>query len=173
MDENKLLEILSTCKGIKNLALVMDARWPSVDPIFATMRPRRLCIYMAAVDPWRPMYTLVTHLNIMDYIPLVPDDKLSRWLSFLALLPALTHLSLYHGFTVVKDVLASCKKLEILICLHLNSISHRKAFLSVDDVRLIYMRRSWRYLDDWVTGTKGGMDFWARADAKFIAKKRR
>ncbi|KAJ7605939.1 hypothetical protein DFH06DRAFT_1348359 [Mycena polygramma] len=43
----------------------------------------------------------------------------------------------------------------------------------IDDARVVYMAVSdAKYEEEWVIGTRGGLDFWARADA-FIAKKRR
>jgi hypothetical protein len=44
---------------------------------------------------------------------------------------------------------------------------------SIDDVRYVCMVVSDEdYLEEWIIATRGGLDFWARADA-FIAKKRR
>ncbi|KAJ6551166.1 hypothetical protein B0H19DRAFT_1377976 [Mycena capillaripes] len=122
-EDEDVSEILSVCSGIRSLALFgtdWEARPEKLDKL-EDMKLRRLTIALQSllvdVEP-RPILAFVTHLDITDHIPSVSRDDFARWLSFLALLPALTHLALYDGFTMVADALASCKRLEVLICMH-------------------------------------------------------
>jgi hypothetical protein len=70
----------------------------------------------------------------------------------------------------ITKILASCPKLETLIYTQHIMVSKEK-LISVDDLRLVYMQENSRHLEEWLTGTRGEMDFWACADA-FVAKRR-
>jgi hypothetical protein len=77
----------------------------------------------------------------------------------------------HFGPGAEKDILRSCKKLEVLI------VDPKTPGIanppSPDDVRFVYINmESRQHPDDGVTGTKGETDWWTRADA-FVAKKRR
>ncbi|KAJ7838213.1 hypothetical protein B0H14DRAFT_3870178 [Mycena olivaceomarginata] len=98
------------------------------------------------------MFTRVTHLDLRDTIPYLEDD--ARFYSFLPSLPALTHLSGWRLLVYTQHIMVSKEKL-----------------ISVDDLRLVYMQENSRHLEEWLTGTRGEMDFWACADA-FVVKKR-
>ncbi|KAJ7904827.1 hypothetical protein B0H13DRAFT_1881616 [Mycena leptocephala] len=97
------------------------------------------------------MFTLVT---VLDYIPDGTGSTI-LWPSFLALLPALTHVRMR-----AKRILASCKRLETLV---LNPTGQENLPF-IDDHRFVYVVTE-NYREDWVTGTQGGTDFWAIADA--------
>ncbi|KAF7377393.1 hypothetical protein MSAN_00160900 [Mycena sanguinolenta] len=123
----------------------------------------------------RPMFTLVTHLHLFDFMPIGSGPKMVPWLSFLASLPSLTHLAVIAAVREASELFASCKKLEVLVNLHGSwgpFPPDNQDLTSVDDARFVYIRVDWEYADDWVIGVNGGMDFWARADA-FVAMKRR
>ncbi|KAJ6564583.1 hypothetical protein B0H19DRAFT_1374851 [Mycena capillaripes] len=92
-----------------------------------------------------------------------------NWSRFLALLPALTHVSL-RSVRVATALLASCKKLEVLICMRHEPVSSLALFSPIDAHRVVWMWRDLVDVENWLTGTKGGKDYWARADA-FVAKK--
>ncbi|KAJ6551155.1 hypothetical protein B0H19DRAFT_1156692 [Mycena capillaripes] len=164
-------EILSACSGIRTLALLRTDARPSTLRNLMIMRPRRLTIELQFLSiDIQPMFAFVTHLDLLDHIPSTADDKLAHGLSFLALLPTLTHLCLYCGFELSSRVLASYKKLEVLVCMDDRG---RDQLESVEDPRFVYVFLIMLdHENDWVVGTKGGMDFWARGDA-FVAKKRR
>ncbi|KAJ6566951.1 hypothetical protein B0H19DRAFT_715836 [Mycena capillaripes] len=178
---DELREILTACSRVESLAVVYY-QWSSLFPILATLKPRRLSIPLAPLfveaDLCRPLFTSVTHLNVSEYIG--DHDNLARWPSFLALLPALTHLSMYFGFKIAGDILAGCKKLEVLLDIEdplvVSLIPESLERLnSLDDHRLVCMVMEdcpTDYMDDWIPGVKGGPDRWSRAEA-FIAKKRR
>ncbi|KAJ7131416.1 hypothetical protein C8R44DRAFT_850141 [Mycena epipterygia] len=69
------------------------------------------------------------------------------------------------------ELLLTCKKLQVLI--RMDSTGYSDNLPSIEDVHFVSMvLKDDEYEDDWIIGTKGGMDFWARADA-FVAKKRR
>ncbi|KAJ6564593.1 hypothetical protein B0H19DRAFT_1259019 [Mycena capillaripes] len=120
------------------------------------------------------MFTFVTHLDLLDYIPFATDHHLALYPPFIALLPVLTHLAMRNRLreqaAVEKQILVSCRGLEALI-IPVPLEGRTAQYLSIEDVRFVYMVVQY-HEDDWVIGASGGMDFWARADA-FIAKRRR
>ncbi|KAJ7256222.1 hypothetical protein B0H12DRAFT_1112833 [Mycena haematopus] len=74
---------------------------------------------------------------------------------------------------LVTNILGMCKNLHVLICMDLEwRVFAREDIVHIDDDRFVYMHTQIGWEEDWVTGTKGGVDFWAAAEA-FIAKKRR
>jgi hypothetical protein len=67
-----------------------------------------------------------------------------------------------------KDILTACTALRVLVAV----IGNAKYLPTSDDVRVVY--DAWEYKDfrqGWRVETRGGLDFWARADM-FVAKKR-
>ncbi|KAJ7131407.1 hypothetical protein C8R44DRAFT_871899 [Mycena epipterygia] len=172
---DEIRAILLSCSGIRSLAL-MYSIGPSVLPGLA-VKLQRLCAFsqdifstMESPDPSHsmPMFTSVTHLDLFN----IPSDSQSIWLwSEFGLLPALTHLSLFKFRTtaVGTALLSKCNKLEALLRME-NTYDDP---LSIDDIRFVCMiLPDADYEEDWILGAKGGMDFWARADA-FVAKRRR
>ncbi|KAJ7176868.1 hypothetical protein C8R46DRAFT_1077552 [Mycena filopes] len=167
--------VLAACTGVQHLAFV-NRLSPSHLPALAQLRPHRLLI---AMDPLltetdsvvsRPMFTSVTHLGLF----LLDSIDLSAWPSFLNSLPSLTHLLLpdLRLSAMVAPILATCKSLQVLI-----DFGHSSAAPELDDAggddRFVYMKiPNESPLDEWLKGTRGEVDHWARADM-FIAKKRR
>lgn len=173
---DELREIISACSGIRSL--VLYSAGPSILADLGVMKLRRLCFYLQEIfttteliDLSHSVFTSITHLDLFDPI----DDSGSQWpLSDFALLPALTHLSLFmfRKPAVGTELLSKCKKLEVLIRMAGDAFDG-DCLPSIDDVRFVSMVLSNdEYEEDWILGTKGGMDFWARADA-FVAKRRR
>ncbi|KAJ7131408.1 hypothetical protein C8R44DRAFT_774792 [Mycena epipterygia] len=175
LDEDDLREILSTCSGVRSLLVMpFDSSRPALLPSLAAIKPRRLCVVLETIfgtaeliDLSHPMFTSVTHLDLFGI------DLQGPWLT-LSLLPALTHLSFLdlYNYNVGTELLSKCEKLEVLIRMASNGYASDRS-LSIDDVRFVCMVLGYyEYVEDWIIGTQGGMDFWARADA-FVAKKRR
>ncbi|KAJ7111323.1 hypothetical protein C8R44DRAFT_985491 [Mycena epipterygia] len=178
-------EILSACSGIRSLVLLFLVG-PSLLSSLGAMKPQRLGIFLKGIFPTmestdlsHPMFTFVTHLDIFDslshdfYDFHWPWSDDWSWSNF-GLLPALTHLSLlkFRDSDVGTVLLSQCRKLEVLIRMA-GSAPHPSDLPSIDDVRFVSMVVPDRdYEGDWIIGTKGEMDFWARADA-FVAKRRR
>ncbi|KAJ7131440.1 hypothetical protein C8R44DRAFT_57621 [Mycena epipterygia] len=172
-------EILSACSGLRSLVLMdSESAEPSLLPRLAATKPRRLCLFLKQIfgaeeliDLSHSMFTSVTHLDLFDIIH--NTNLQSPWLN-LAILPALTHLSsleLQDPF-MGTELLSNCKKLEVLICMRCDGHAYSNP-PSIDDVRFVCMVVSDDdYEGDWIIGTKGGMDVWARADV-FVAKRRR
>lgn len=133
-------------------------------------------LFIDTVHPHQPMFSSLTHLFILGDDPISPVD-MGHLPRFLSQLPVLTHfaiinLELFAARPVVEqDILVACKPLRVLI---LNPQQKMIEFLHyVDDVRLVYMDIGLENLEgDWVAGTRGGIDFWVRAEA-FVEKKRR
>ncbi|KAJ7605954.1 hypothetical protein DFH06DRAFT_254313 [Mycena polygramma] len=170
---DELEEIFLVCDGVQSLTI----GWPTPPrpiPGLTATRPRRLnvilddllFVYMGMPLPPlpHPMFTLVTHLNMFDH----RLDK-AEILNHLTLFPVLSHLATWYDTTSPTDLLARHTKLEALIYSSgLFTMQER----SSEDSRVVYMNVYKDYMQDWIGGTLGGLDFWARADI-FIAKKRR
>ncbi|KAJ6564559.1 hypothetical protein B0H19DRAFT_1141418 [Mycena capillaripes] len=172
-DGDALREILLACRGIQHLALVRFVE-PVLVPALSGLRPRRLIIYWRSSIDWdlcRPMFSFTTHLEILDHIPQFAEQFITKWLPFLAQLPALTHLSFFWGVNVATQTLASCSKLEVLVCTHPSPAPHSDLLNPIADEQFVYIAVP-DPLRDWITGTNGCMDYWACAEA-FVVKKRR
>ncbi|KAF7369284.1 hypothetical protein MVEN_00256200 [Mycena venus] len=150
--------------------------------LFGAMTPRRLGLTsksLIGIDPRDPMFSFLTHL-LIDHNG-IPSHLITYMSTSLSHLPALTHLAMcdfelrYPSSCAAteKAILTTCKGLRVLVVdpetIRLEGLP------SVDDVRFIYMK--WmgdlrRLIEGWVAETRGGIDFWARADA-FVAKRRR
>ncbi|KAJ6485379.1 hypothetical protein C8R47DRAFT_1130004 [Mycena vitilis] len=164
-------EIVSVCSGVQFFALTTKAM--QLNPGLGAILPRRLNLLLVSLltsidslDQTHPMFTNVTHLDVLD--PSLNPDLIG----YFAMLPLLTHLSIWHNGASLTDVLARCPKLEALIDMN-DDNSEPNHLMSIDDVRVVCMALGdVEYEEDWVIGTRGGLDFWARADV-FISKKRR
>ncbi|KAJ6598082.1 hypothetical protein DFH09DRAFT_1303898 [Mycena vulgaris] len=169
--DGELQEILSACSKIRSLVLFHGG--PAIQPSLAAIKPRRLSISVQCLFPdleslnpitIHPMFTCLTHLDLFDDLPYIP------WMN---LLPVLTHLAVLRCKpSVWTELLCAGAKLSVLVCMQ-NSEFRPENRVSYDDVRFVCMSvLDADYGSDWLTGVKGGMDFWARADL-FVAKKRR
>ncbi|KAK7051946.1 hypothetical protein R3P38DRAFT_2857799 [Favolaschia claudopus] len=165
--------ILSACGAVESLVLFQS--FGTIPSLQLTTSLRRLSIYLwdllehpKQLVP-HPLFTSVTHLDLFDQVHSHRDNIVEH----LALMPMLTHLALWNESTppdVLAEVLERCIGLETVIEMH-GSMSSRST--RDDEMRIVSMTvEDTQYLEDWITGTQGGSDFWARADA-FIAKKRR
>ncbi|KAJ6598100.1 hypothetical protein DFH09DRAFT_1356456 [Mycena vulgaris] len=178
--ETELQEIISACIGIRSLVLFHGG--PSILPGLATIKPRRLSVSLECLFPDQqsldlitihpkftcltihPILTCVTHLDLFD------DLSQIRWIN---LLPALTHFALLRRKpSAWTELLSANAKLAVIIRMQSSEFRPENR-ISNDDVRFVCMSvLDADYGPDWLTGVKGGMDFWARADL-FVAKKRR
>ncbi|KAJ7661943.1 hypothetical protein DFH06DRAFT_1042846 [Mycena polygramma] len=170
---DQLEKIISVCSGIQSFVGFQPGMY--IPPSLGATRPRRLSLFLKDLvdcmdgDLARPMFTSLTHLDLFDVLR-TRDDVLSR----LSLLPALTHLAVWDSAEVSPAaVLSRCSRLEALVHMHDSPQSEANDSVSVDDPRVVCMAiPDEDYEEDWVIGTRGGSDFWARADL-FIARKRR
>ncbi|KAF8176403.1 hypothetical protein K438DRAFT_2022608 [Mycena galopus ATCC 62051] len=164
------------CSGVQTLWLSVKVQWhPPILPALAATKPRRLSTYLRVLfdspNPIHEMLASITHLHIFDWN--LRSSEITRWLPQC---PALAYVALNVGSpALTRETLASCWNLQVLICLHPPWSGYRgkDELISVDDDRLVYMhaRAAWNE-EEWITGTKGGADFWVHAET-FIAKKRR
>jgi hypothetical protein len=114
------------------------------------------------------MFSSLTHLDVFD---IVDADIWSEW-SGLAPLPLLTHLAFIDlDDIVVANILATCPKLLVLVSMHGDGLALRSATADRDPRFVSMVLSTQDSVLDWQTGIRGGMDFWARADA-FVAKRR-
>ncbi|KAF7366956.1 hypothetical protein MSAN_00954300 [Mycena sanguinolenta] len=173
LDAERLDQVLSLCSGIQSLVLFRSLR--HVPSLNAT-RPRQLALllddlYEDGRSPHMPMFAFVTHLDLFDTE--YPNTTAGDVLAHLALMPALTHLSMWQGSMrplALTEVLARCGRLKALIGQPEELVPDLLRF--PNDVRFVSMLLSDEYVHEWAIGIQGGLDFWARADA-FIAKRRR
>ncbi|KAJ7865394.1 hypothetical protein B0H13DRAFT_2562180 [Mycena leptocephala] len=166
--------ILEVCTGVVNLAL--DGRDPSLLPILANMRLRRLStfihgLYDGPVDLKHPLFTSITHLDLFDTQSVGLDEILVQ----ISTLPALTHLALDYEASrdVVETLLVECPNLELLLLLW---AWNDKQYLSaqiphVHDVRFVIGQYVDDYWEDWEAGAWGQPYFWSLGD-DFVARKR-
>ncbi|KAJ7677787.1 hypothetical protein DFH06DRAFT_1316588 [Mycena polygramma] len=171
---HRVQQVISVCTGLQTLWLGHEPH-QSVFLCLAAIRPRRLGIYIEPLleepETCLPMFTFVTHLDILDFSPRIPADRVPSWTSFITRLPALTHLVGMAGFmgAIIPDILALSPALKVLVVQ-----DETKAANIISDVR--YVCRLYKdvpdYWADWIGGTRGERDFWVRAEA-FVAKKRR
>ncbi|KAJ7028843.1 hypothetical protein C8F04DRAFT_50204 [Mycena alexandri] len=170
--ENMMLpEILRVCTGIQSLAFIRCGIPSSLLPTLATLRPRQLWMRIDSLvfetDLCRPMLTCVTHLALWDRVTSIHSD-IAAWLSLLAMFPSLTHLMIIAAKpSLAPHILASSKKFKVLVTY--SDISGKE--LDNADDRYVNIGVH-KFAEQWLMGTRGGNNFWARAEA-FIAKKRR
>jgi hypothetical protein len=169
--------LLSLCSGISRLTL-FDPK-PAMLPFLDSMRVKHLSISLAQlsghpsglpeIDPGRPLFQAITHLELWDTSPLVAGTPIAQ-------LPALTHLCVaeQHGLLPLLSFLKKSDKLCVLVNVYCFQVEFEKVQQDfVDDPRLVLMKLNFQgYVADWVAGAKGGQAFWRRAE-KFIAKKKR
>ncbi|KAJ6482608.1 hypothetical protein C8R45DRAFT_1002010 [Mycena sanguinolenta] len=179
-DTNVLKHILSACCGVYNLVLLFDSHsLQSLLPTLAGVKPRRLTLIREpplAADAL--IFTSLTHFRLLG-VPLMDLTPACPLPSFLAQLPVLTHFAMgvleLHPAVVAqaKAILVQCKTLQVLVLVTRADLT---LFPSIDsdDPRLVLYQRAGNksFVRGWVAETRGGIDFWARADA-FLAKKRR
>ncbi|KAJ7303525.1 hypothetical protein DFH08DRAFT_55259, partial [Mycena albidolilacea] len=181
-------QILSTCSGVQNLMIHNGHKHPeSIIPGIAALKPRRLSIdwlfILRDMDPRQPMFTLLTHFYMFDFLLVSGGPQLQA--SFVAQLPVLTHFAAVFEISAggdfsarARDILAACKSLRVFVFRTQRRIDMRRvlpmeALPSTDDVRFVYMDLPYPDVErGWIAQTRGGTDFWARADA-FVVKKRR
>ncbi|KAJ7779137.1 hypothetical protein B0H16DRAFT_1501623 [Mycena metata] len=165
-------QIFSACSGIQYLVFTHQLT-ASLLPALASLRPHRLYTYLAPqlfveAPLYRPMFTFVTHLALWHVTSSMLDT--SRWLSFLAFIPSLTHLLIRDAFEAVPHILAASESLKVLIDYDTLPYTPELDDAGSDD-RFVFLKI--RNLEEgWVKGTRGEIDYWARADM-FVAKKRR
>ncbi|KAJ6482709.1 hypothetical protein C8R45DRAFT_1215420 [Mycena sanguinolenta] len=191
-DMDVIIQVLSACSGIHNLALSVGphaheslppSRHESLPPwALAALKSRRLTtpVFFLQIDPPTPMFTFLTHLHV-PFNPLLATTSRDQLHSFLAHLPALTHFAmgpvlwniLDAGAALAKEILTTCENLDVLV-VNMTRTADVKLFPAIDDVRFLLFQhaRKAEFIRGWVSETRGGVDFWARADA-FVAKKKR
>ncbi|KAK7051905.1 hypothetical protein R3P38DRAFT_3386552 [Favolaschia claudopus] len=180
LTDAQFMTLLSTCKNIDILAVLI---FPGTQCMLRlqALHPRKLGISLRNIihsvpqdTHFHPILTSVTHLDLYD------TKHRDDFIEHLALLNTLTHLSLWNDSTSVAEMSAALSKyrrLEALVDMHGGILNEAHPTFQDDapctaDVRFVSLSLDDdAYLQDWVVGTQGGTDFWARADA-FIAKRR-
>ncbi|KAJ7866961.1 hypothetical protein B0H14DRAFT_357438 [Mycena olivaceomarginata] len=177
---NDIQKILSVCTGIQDLMISIHVE--SITPTIAALRPRRLSLFwlyiLGYTNPRQPIFSFLTHFHMLDFLSVAISTVPVP--SFLAQLPVLTHFAAFwnppvvDGFpAVAREILTACEALRVFV-LHPPWEPKLQSLASNDDVRVVDMHlgRGYRHLwDGWLAQTRGGIDFWARADV-FVEKKR-
>ncbi|KAK7051958.1 hypothetical protein R3P38DRAFT_2603139 [Favolaschia claudopus] len=192
LNHANLVAILSECNKIDSLVLLNPL--PSPGQFFSlaelwVIHPIKLGLrfneVMKAMDleiipqPIHPVFASVTHLDLYD------DRHRNDLADQLALLPTLTHLSIWTGSrssAEMSAILVKCGSLQALVDMHGGFIDENETHPTfhenessacTDDLRFVSVALDEdMHLADWIIGTQGGIDFWAQAD-RFIAKRRR
>ncbi|KAJ7785184.1 hypothetical protein DFH07DRAFT_948263 [Mycena maculata] len=174
----EVIKILSVCDGVTSLAFhdVSDAA--EVLPLLGTLPLRRLSAHVSMFfngppDFPHPLFSQLTHLNLNGW----SGTSWSSWAG-LVLIPHLTHLSLHDRShqtyidspdSACRGALAHCAKLEVLVIIWWSGLIVKipaPEYKALTDPQFVMlMVRDGEGLRDWVTGARGGADFWARAEA--------
>ncbi|KAJ7707208.1 hypothetical protein B0H14DRAFT_3643677 [Mycena olivaceomarginata] len=166
--------VLASCSAVQNLALG-SSLWPDHLPFLSTMPLRRLSTAIAnafpaiAVDFTHPLFSNLTHLELMDRLEDAPWEE---WKG-LALIPNLTHLAflMQKSLAVFQGALDACPALQVLVYLYFKGIVYEEIHLQplAQDTRFICMPAP-PFASDWQIGARDGDDFWVRAE-RFIAQR--
>jgi hypothetical protein len=164
----ELRKFLSACTGVVTLMLIGDLAKPSLLPMVANMRRRRLHLLANLTSPHldltAPLFADVTHLFLGDSSRR-GDVIDANWLQLpdLAQLPSLTHLALQNctAAEVLSNLLTGCPLLRILILCAQRS----KELDAIHDPRLVFMSETQNSAEEWNLGCRGEEDMWVRADA--------
>ncbi|KAJ7472563.1 hypothetical protein FB451DRAFT_1175305 [Mycena latifolia] len=169
--------LLGFCPGLVSFVVVGDLTSPALLPIIQWMPQIRkwggslkdLFGSYRAIDLSHPFFRAVTHLDIFDVFP----NNDPRIYDQLAALPVCTHLCLNGNVAVevLQRVLEQCPHLQVLVNLRHAEDKRVRATVPVPDMRLVVLIYR-DYWSDWEVGARGGIDFWAAADA-FVERKRR
>ncbi|KAJ7172829.1 hypothetical protein C8R43DRAFT_977653 [Mycena crocata] len=167
--------ILSACTGTTDLVLFPRPITISLLPILTNLPLRRLSanlkfLFSDGADFTHALFSRLTHLDILE----TPISE--SWITDLAGLPCLTHLSFNiplfwsaGDLTAVlfRGLLASCPRLEALILLlwsrSVDQIDTTPYKHFADNPRSVLMSVT-GHLEDWELGAAGGEDYWDRAD---------
>ncbi|KAJ6546092.1 hypothetical protein DFH09DRAFT_653706 [Mycena vulgaris] len=180
---------IASCSGIVNLSLTMPGTGPRLLPLLGGMHLQRLGVDLGelfakedgndedpTVDLGHPLFASITHLDVFD--ELAPDDEHDPdWLTGLAALPALTHLSFSSLVNpeTLERILKASTRIQILVvtfaALEADVAREFVRELDVHDPRLVVTTYK-EYFADWEQGARGGDDIWVRAE-HFLEQKRR
>ncbi|KAJ6558035.1 hypothetical protein B0H19DRAFT_1149558 [Mycena capillaripes] len=168
-------DLLSRCEATVNIAFVNPTPGSHVHllPIFSTLPLQRLSANLRqlftsekAADFAHPLFSRITHLDILDFWQ---SDDWWDWAG-LAQTPQLTHLSSHSRMpdSTIHGVLKHCRLLEVLVILYpshsgleIDVLSRGSISEDPRFVRLVVTDR----LEDWETGARGGEDYWVAAKA--------
>ncbi|KAJ7220592.1 hypothetical protein GGX14DRAFT_514921 [Mycena pura] len=170
--------LLEVCPRITSFFLCGLSRWPAyaVPSILEVERMSELrrfgghledLIGMATIDPGRPIFRSVTHMDILDFMSLPESER--RICKSLTALPALTHLCLDGNVPVhaVQRLLQDCPHLQALVNIfNSRHFANQRMCGQVADVRFAVLIVN-RDFDMALPPS-----FWPHVDS-FIARKRR
>ncbi|KAJ6482766.1 hypothetical protein C8R45DRAFT_1100017 [Mycena sanguinolenta] len=130
------------------------------------------------IDFTHPVFSRLTHLELIIYTSFLLETNLDAWLG-LSLLPRLTHLSFNETSFIVlcPHLLQACQSLRILVALWGTQVISREeqrpeslARRLRNDFRFVLTTCA-LYKEDWIRGANGGKDYWTRAE-EFAAARR-
>ncbi|KAJ7062454.1 hypothetical protein B0H15DRAFT_463526 [Mycena belliarum] len=177
IQRNDLPDVLSMCTGVRSLVLLGVTVEPLMSTYLRNLKLQRLSFFLIPglvwIDPLYPVFASLTHLDLFDDLSNGSVDFPSL-LADLALLPALTHLALFNvdPAELEPEDIPALKKIEVLVIMELSK-PHYLSMYSFDDPRIVVMwLNNEEYAEDWLNGTRGDPDFWARAEL-FIGMRRR
>ncbi|KAJ6629980.1 hypothetical protein B0H10DRAFT_2428046 [Mycena sp. CBHHK59/15] len=168
------LPILEVCTGVVDLALNQQLASPTLLPVLAKMSLRRLStslhsLFDGEIDILHPLFTFLTHLDLLDCTNHDVTETLAQIPSF----AALTHLALdWVRMDMAETLLENCPRLELLLCLY-DELDYKDAQTPhVYDIRFVIGQYDRDYRADWEAGAKGLPHLWSLGD-DFVARKRR
>ncbi|KAJ7452883.1 hypothetical protein FB451DRAFT_1282326 [Mycena latifolia] len=168
--------LLWHCSGITDLYIAGNLN-PEFLPALSKMRLRKLALDLPFPSSLRvdhPLFLSVTHLDLCS--PPISSEESWDSYSCLASMPVLTHLRFTEPIASVwlTRVIAECPKL-LVIHIVLDEVEDlsgvfAEILLTITDQRVVVTQMS-DYTADWIAGTRGEDNMWARAE-KFLAQKR-
>ncbi|TFK60351.1 hypothetical protein BDN72DRAFT_883640 [Pluteus cervinus] len=172
IDGTIIRDYLRLCKNLTNLALWCEPTCPDLLQLLEELpRLRNLTIYLSAVFPDGPPYTLesksgafqgLTHLELMD-------DEIS-WKDisgFVGGLEGLTHLALndINDEQLVCDILENCPRIRVLVLFESSELK------VLGSSKVVFAKFSLdAYVGDWISVAEGRECFWDKAEREVIEK---
>ncbi|KAJ6472048.1 hypothetical protein C8R45DRAFT_1078177 [Mycena sanguinolenta] len=190
VDPFVMRSILSACSQVENL-WVMTMSTSSSEGIHSLLPlvsslPNLKHLYInlvalfagAAIDFAHPIFSHLTHLELIGYETFSLETDLDTWRG-LACLPCLTHLSFDDPSFIVfcPHLLEACQSLRVLVALWGTRSIEREQ--KRPDSLVWRLRTDFRFVmttcalweHDWLRGANGGKDYWGRAE-EFAASRR-
>jgi hypothetical protein len=176
--EHEARQILEVCSGVINLGLGDTLLDPTLLPILSNLPLQwlatSLCgLFRQAVIPTHPLFSSITHLDLLDSY----TAAMTQILPHIPTFPALSHLALDSCVVSVdraQTLLVECPRLHLLLLLWqvYDDAAYKSAQIPhVYDLRFVIGLSPADYWGDWEDGAKGLPHLWSLGD-DLVAGKR-
>ncbi|KAJ6468556.1 hypothetical protein C8R47DRAFT_806213 [Mycena vitilis] len=173
------VRILEVCTGVVDLGRGSLVTSPDLLPFLANMPLQRLsadlgALFGGAVDLAHPIFSSLTHLDMMDLGDYEWEPEI---LSHLRALDALTHLAITRDVPMhsAQALLERFPRIQLVLLLYVSSevdFYQRMQIPHIYDVRLVMGCCNEEYWANWEGSARGLPCLWSLGD-EFVARKRR